>query len=179
MNFTKKSWLRRGIMKANTLDKLMKIQARLIHVCLSCLWCSSSPLWVFFFHYMIFLLSIIIIIKPRVLNGFLSFSLLSPILVSLALWNRFWKRQRRVGWLQMYVGFFFCFCCIFVLWWASLNFFFVIKGLVYRYDVSKSSDGVAGEEGTFCMCTLWYVPPPFFFFLFFFPSFSPKKHTVH
>ena len=40
----------------------------------------------FFFHYMIFLLSIIIIIiKPRVLNGFLSFSLLSPILVSLAL----------------------------------------------------------------------------------------------
>jgi len=31
------------------------------------------------------------------------------------------------------------------------------NGLVYRYDVSKSSDGVAGEEGTFCMCTLWCI----------------------
>ena len=42
---------------------------------------------------------------------------------------------------------------------------FVFQGLVYRYDVSKSSDGVAGEEGTFCMCTLWYVS--FFAFFFF------------
>ncbi|KAF8802927.1 glycoside hydrolase family 15 protein [Phlegmacium glaucopus] len=31
------------------------------------------------------------------------------------------------------------------------------NGLVYRYDVRKSSDGVGGEEGTFCLCTLWCV----------------------
>lgn len=31
------------------------------------------------------------------------------------------------------------------------------QGLVYRYDVSKSADGVGGEEGTFSLCTLWYV----------------------
>ena len=29
------------------------------------------------------------------------------------------------------------------------------QGLVYRYDVSKTDDGVGGEEGTFCLCTLW------------------------
>ena len=28
---------------------------------------------------------------------------------------------------------------------------------MYRYDVRKSADGVGGEEGTFCLCTLWYV----------------------
>ncbi|GJJ11328.1 hypothetical protein Clacol_005560 [Clathrus columnatus] len=26
-----------------------------------------------------------------------------------------------------------------------------------RYDVNKASDGVGGEEGTFCLCTLWAV----------------------
>ncbi|KAF8636238.1 hypothetical protein AX17_003723 [Amanita inopinata Kibby_2008] len=31
------------------------------------------------------------------------------------------------------------------------------NNLVYRYDVSKSSDGIGGEEGTFCLCTLWCV----------------------
>ncbi|KAL1946135.1 hypothetical protein VTO73DRAFT_15262 [Trametes versicolor] len=31
------------------------------------------------------------------------------------------------------------------------------NGLVYRYDVSKTDDGVGGEEGTFCLCTLWCV----------------------
>lgn len=31
------------------------------------------------------------------------------------------------------------------------------NGLVYRYDVRKSSDGVGGEEGTFCLCTLWCI----------------------
>ncbi|KAI0083258.1 glycoside hydrolase family 15 protein [Irpex rosettiformis] len=31
------------------------------------------------------------------------------------------------------------------------------NGLVYRYDVAKSDDGVGGEEGTFCLCTLWTV----------------------
>ncbi|KAK2464595.1 hypothetical protein APHAL10511_003384 [Amanita phalloides] len=31
------------------------------------------------------------------------------------------------------------------------------NNLVYRYDVNKSSDGIGGEEGTFCLCTLWCV----------------------
>ncbi|KAJ7592702.1 glycoside hydrolase family 15 protein [Mycena floridula] len=31
------------------------------------------------------------------------------------------------------------------------------NNLIYRYDTSKSSDGVGGEEGTFCLCTLWCV----------------------
>ncbi|KIP11307.1 glycoside hydrolase family 15 protein [Phlebiopsis gigantea 11061_1 CR5-6] len=31
------------------------------------------------------------------------------------------------------------------------------NGLVYRYDVSKADDGVGGEEGTFCLCTLWCI----------------------
>lgn len=38
-----------------------------------------------------------------------------------------------------------------------------IQNLVYRYDVSKSDDGVGGEEGTFCLCTLWWVTSSFFF----------------
>jgi len=31
------------------------------------------------------------------------------------------------------------------------------NNLVYRYDVRKSEDGVGGEEGTFCLCTLWCI----------------------
>ncbi|KAL1722983.1 glycoside hydrolase family 15 protein [Schizophyllum commune] len=31
------------------------------------------------------------------------------------------------------------------------------NNLVYRYDVKKADDGVGGEEGTFCLCTLWCV----------------------
>ncbi|KAL5482311.1 hypothetical protein ACEPAI_8905 [Sanghuangporus weigelae] len=31
------------------------------------------------------------------------------------------------------------------------------NNLVYRYDVAKTFDGVGGEEGTFCLCTLWCV----------------------
>ncbi|KAF7368681.1 Glycoside hydrolase family 15 protein [Mycena venus] len=31
------------------------------------------------------------------------------------------------------------------------------NNLVFRYDVTKSDDGVGGEEGTFCLCTLWCV----------------------
>jgi len=31
------------------------------------------------------------------------------------------------------------------------------NGLVYRYDVKKADDGVGGDEGTFCLCTLWCV----------------------
>ncbi|KIK80436.1 glycoside hydrolase family 15 protein [Paxillus rubicundulus Ve08.2h10] len=31
------------------------------------------------------------------------------------------------------------------------------NNLLYRYDVTKSDDGVGGEEGTFGLCTLWCV----------------------
>jgi GH15 family glucan-1,4-alpha-glucosidase len=31
------------------------------------------------------------------------------------------------------------------------------NSLVYRYDVKETADGVAGEEGTFNMCTFWLV----------------------
>jgi len=31
------------------------------------------------------------------------------------------------------------------------------NNLVYRYDVNHSDDGVGGEEGTFCLCTLWTI----------------------
>lgn len=31
------------------------------------------------------------------------------------------------------------------------------NNLVYRYDTSRSDDGVGGEEGTFCLCTLWCI----------------------
>lgn len=31
------------------------------------------------------------------------------------------------------------------------------NNLVYRYDASKTDDGVGGEEGTFCLCTLWCI----------------------
>ena len=33
----------------------------------------------------------------------------------------------------------------------------VSNNLVYRYDVERSSDGLAGEEGTFSLCTFWLV----------------------
>ena len=33
----------------------------------------------------------------------------------------------------------------------------VSNSLVYRYDVQKSADGLAGEEGTFSLCTFWLV----------------------
>jgi len=38
--------------------------------------------------------------------------------------------------------------------WLTVHPF---QGLVYRYDVNKADDGVGGEEGTFCLCTLWCV----------------------
>lgn len=37
--------------------------------------------------------------------------------------------------------------------WLKLSW----QNLVYRYDTNKSDDGVGGEEGTFCLCTLWYT----------------------
>jgi GH15 family glucan-1,4-alpha-glucosidase len=33
----------------------------------------------------------------------------------------------------------------------------VSDSLVYRYNVGASPDGLSGEEGTFSMCTFWYV----------------------
>jgi pentatricopeptide repeat protein len=33
----------------------------------------------------------------------------------------------------------------------------VSNGLVYRYDVVKTADGLMGEEGTFSLCTFWLV----------------------
>jgi GH15 family glucan-1,4-alpha-glucosidase len=33
----------------------------------------------------------------------------------------------------------------------------VSNGLVYRYNVGESDDGLAGEEGTFNICTFWLV----------------------
>jgi GH15 family glucan-1,4-alpha-glucosidase len=33
----------------------------------------------------------------------------------------------------------------------------VSDGLVYRYDPAASPDGLQGSEGTFSMCTFWYV----------------------
>ncbi|KAI0042680.1 glycoside hydrolase family 15 protein [Auriscalpium vulgare] len=31
------------------------------------------------------------------------------------------------------------------------------NNLVYRYNTQESDDGVGGEEGTFCLCTLWCI----------------------
>ncbi|KAI0005471.1 glycoside hydrolase family 15 protein [Russula compacta] len=31
------------------------------------------------------------------------------------------------------------------------------NNLVYRYNTAESDDGVGGEEGTFCLCTLWCI----------------------
>ena len=33
----------------------------------------------------------------------------------------------------------------------------VSDSLVYRYDPAASPDGLRGSEGTFTMCTFWYV----------------------
>jgi GH15 family glucan-1,4-alpha-glucosidase len=33
----------------------------------------------------------------------------------------------------------------------------VSNGLVFRYDVERSADGLMGEEGTFSLCTFWLV----------------------
>jgi GH15 family glucan-1,4-alpha-glucosidase len=33
----------------------------------------------------------------------------------------------------------------------------VSDSLVYRYDPAASPDGLAGDEGTFSICTFWYV----------------------
>lgn len=29
--------------------------------------------------------------------------------------------------------------------------------MIFRYDVTKTDDGVGGEEGAFSLCTLWGV----------------------
>jgi GH15 family glucan-1,4-alpha-glucosidase len=45
-------------------------------------------------------------------------------------------------------------------WLATLNAIgdeLVSDSLVYRYNVEASPDGLRGEEGTFSMCSFWYV----------------------
>ena len=39
----------------------------------------------------------------------------------------------------------------------AMNEELVSDSLVYRYDPSASPDGLAGSEGTFSICTFWYV----------------------
>ena len=46
------------------------------------------------------------------------------------------------------------------MWLSTLNAMdrqLVSDSLVYRYNPSASPDGLAGEEGTFSLCTFWYV----------------------
>lgn len=40
---------------------------------------------------------------------------------------------------------------------AAMDRTLVSDSLVYRYDPSASPDGLAGSEGTFSLCTFWYV----------------------
>jgi GH15 family glucan-1,4-alpha-glucosidase len=45
-------------------------------------------------------------------------------------------------------------------WTSTLNAIgeeLVSDSLVYRYDVDASPDGIRGHEGTFSMCSFWYV----------------------
>src|SRR4029077_11556411 len=46
------------------------------------------------------------------------------------------------------------------MWVSTLNAMdreLVSDSLVYRYNPSASPDGLAGNEGTFSLCTFWYV----------------------
>ena len=40
---------------------------------------------------------------------------------------------------------------------AAMDHELVSDSLVYRYDPGASPDGLAGGEGTFSLCTFWYV----------------------
>ena len=40
---------------------------------------------------------------------------------------------------------------------AAMERELVSDSLVYRYNPSASPDGLAGDEGTFSLCTFWYV----------------------
>ena len=40
---------------------------------------------------------------------------------------------------------------------AAMDRELVSDSLVYRYNPSASHDGLAGDEGTFSLCTFWYV----------------------
>src|SRR6266480_2138005 len=45
-------------------------------------------------------------------------------------------------------------------WLATLDAMsneLVSDSLVYRYNIEASPDGLEGEEGTFSICTFWYV----------------------
>jgi GH15 family glucan-1,4-alpha-glucosidase len=39
----------------------------------------------------------------------------------------------------------------------AMNRELVSDSLVYRYNPSVSPDGLRGQEGTFSLCTFWYV----------------------
>jgi GH15 family glucan-1,4-alpha-glucosidase len=39
----------------------------------------------------------------------------------------------------------------------KLNATLVSDSLVYRYDPEASPDGLRGQEGTFTVCSFWYV----------------------
>jgi GH15 family glucan-1,4-alpha-glucosidase len=46
------------------------------------------------------------------------------------------------------------------MWVSTLNAMdkeLVSDSLVYRYNPGASPDGLAGDEGTFSLCTFWYV----------------------
>ena len=52
------------------------------------------------------------------------------------------------------------FCVSSCLWLSTLNAIeqeLVSDSLVYRYNASAAPDGLEGQEGTFCMCSFWYV----------------------
>jgi len=40
---------------------------------------------------------------------------------------------------------------------AAMDRELVSDSLVYRYNPSASPDGLKGDEGTFSLCTFWYV----------------------
>jgi GH15 family glucan-1,4-alpha-glucosidase len=40
---------------------------------------------------------------------------------------------------------------------AAMDRELVSDSLVYRYNPAASPDGLAGDEGTFSLCTFWYV----------------------
>ncbi len=42
-------------------------------------------------------------------------------------------------------------------WLDALGAELVSDSLVYRYDPEASPDGLSGEEGTFSICSFWYV----------------------
>lgn len=40
---------------------------------------------------------------------------------------------------------------------VGLRYLMFIQNMIYRYDVSKTDDGVGGDEGTFCLCKSYHA----------------------